>query len=207
MIKEVCVENFSEALRAQSLGASRIELCENLHVGGTTPSYGTIVLCKKYLKIPLFVMIRPRGGNFVYNDLELEIMKNDIEICKKLGVDGVVFGILDKNNRVNTAHVRELCELAEGMSITFHKAIDHCTSPIEALRHIKMIGMIDRVLSSGGKESALEGKEILNKMIHFSQQAPLIVVAGKVTNENIDQIKDQIPSKEYHGRKIVGSIE
>ena len=207
MIKEVCVENFSEALKAQSLGASRIELCENLHVGGTTPSYGTIALCKKYLKIPLYVMIRPRGGDFVYNELEIEIMKKDIQICKELGVEGIVFGILNKKDKVDTTRVRELCEQAEGLSITFHKAIDHCASPIEALRHIKMIGMIDRVLSSGGKESALEGEEILNKMIHFSQQAPLIVVAGKVTNKNIDQIEDRIPSKEYHGRRIVGELE
>ncbi|MDC1106846.1 copper homeostasis protein CutC [Prolixibacteraceae bacterium] len=206
MIKEVCVESFQEALKAEALGASRIELCENLHVGGTTPSYGTIAMCKKYLKIPLFVMIRPRGGDFVYSDIEIKIMKKDILICKELGADGVVFGVLRTDNEIHTTAVRELCELKGNMSVTFHKAIDECSHPDQALKHIKMIGMIDRVLSSGGKDTALEGAEMLNKMRQASQQAPIIVVAGKVTKDNIEEVKKLIPAKEFHGRRLVGNI-
>ncbi|QZE14944.1 copper homeostasis protein CutC [Halosquirtibacter laminarini] len=206
MIKEVCVENFEEAIKAQKMGASRIELCENLHVGGTTPSYGTIALCKKYLKIPFFVMIRPRGGNFVYNDIEVEIMKKDIKLCRELGVEGIVFGVLNQKAEINTQVVQELCVLARGMSITFHKAIDECPRPDLAIKHIKMIGSIDRVLTSGGKPTAIEGMEMLKKMRDAARQDPVIIVAGKVTKDNIDEIKEMIPAKEFHGRRLVGDL-
>ncbi|QZT38320.1 copper homeostasis protein CutC [Halosquirtibacter xylanolyticus] len=206
MIKEVCVESFQEALKAEALGASRIELCENLHVGGTTPSYGTIAMCKRHLKIPFFVMIRPRGGDFIYSDLELQIMKKDIKVCKELGADGVVFGVLRGDHEIHTTAVRELCELSGNMSVTFHKAIDTCPRPDLAIKHIKMIGMVDRVLSSGGKETALEGAEMLNKMRQASQQAPIVIVAGKVTKENLEEIKKAVPAKEFHGRRLVGDI-
>ena len=124
MIKEACVESFEKALEAQSNGANRIELCENLAVGGTTPSYGTVKICLEKLNIPIFPMIRARGGNFVYSKDEIKIMKEDIKIFKELGVKGVVLGCLTSDNKIDLEFTKELVDLAYPMEVTFHKSRD-----------------------------------------------------------------------------------
>lgn len=121
MIKEVCVESFSEALAAEKRGADRIELCDNLYLGGTTPSYGTIKMAMEKLTIPAFPIIRPRGGNFHYSKEEIEIMKDDIKVCKSLGAKGVVLGVLTADNKVDFETLKELVELASPMEVTFIK--------------------------------------------------------------------------------------
>ncbi|MDP4206356.1 MAG: copper homeostasis protein CutC [Bacteroidota bacterium] len=202
MIKEACVENIREAIAAEKAGASRLELCENLQVGGTTPSYGTIKYCKQQLRIPFFSMIRPRGGNFVYSDLEFTIMKEDIQVCKLLGADGVVFGILKSDNTIDIERTRELVELAKPMQVTFHKAFDLVSNPVAEMERLIQIG-VDRILTSGTKDTALQGQNILNELIIKANGRIQIVVAGNVTAENLGEVKRLIPSLEYHGRRIV----
>ena len=202
ILKEVCVESFKEALEAEKRGADRIELCENLSVGGTTPSYGTIKKSLEKLKIPVFPMIRPRGGDFCYSLDELEIMKEDIKKCKSLGVKGVVFGMLTKDKKINFELVKEFVSLAYPMEVTFHKAIDEVENPIELIDEFIKIG-VKRILSSGTKETALEGKDILNSMIKKADRKIKIIVAGKVTNENFLEVSEKIISSEYHGKKII----
>lgn len=202
MLKEKCIGSFKEAIEAQKLGADRVELCDNLEEGGTTPSYGTIKMTVEKLDIPAFVIIRPRGGDFYYSPEEIEIMKEDIKICKSLGVKGVVLGILNRDNTINYEVTKELVTLAKPMEVTFHKAIDELKNPEEEVEKLASIG-IDRILSSGTKATALEGAEILNKMLEKANGKIKIVVAGKVTKENLKEVSTKIPSTEFHGKKIV----
>lgn len=201
-VKEVCVESFQEAVLAAAAGATRIELCENLSCGGTTPSYGTIKKTIEKLQIPVMVMIRPRGGDFCYTNDEFEIMREDIRMCNLLGAAGVVFGLLKPNQTIDIERTKELVNLARPMPVTFHKAIDETKDILQSVIHLKNIG-IDRILSSGGETTAFEGSEILLKMIEIAGDQMKIIVAGKVTWENFEEIKNLIPSDEYHGRRLV----
>ena len=202
MIKEACVESFEKALEAQSNGANRIELCENLVVGGTTPSYGTVKICLEKLNIPIFPMIRARGGNFVYSKDEIEIMKEDIKIFKELGVKGVVLGCLTSDNKIDLEFTKELVDLAYPMEVTFHKSIDEILNPLDYIDDLVNIG-IKRILTSGGKATALEGKDLINEMIKKSNGRLKIVVAGKVTKENLNGLSNLISADEFHGKLIV----
>ncbi len=202
MIREKCIGSFLEAIEAQELGAERVELCDNLTEGGTTPSYGTIKMVVEKLNIPTFVIIRPRGGDFYYTPEEIEIMKEDIKVCKNLGVKGVVIGTLNRDNTINYEAIQDMITLAKPMSVTFHKAIDELKDPVSEVKKLAKIG-VNRILTSGTKETALEGKEILKKMIKEAGDEIIIIVAGKVTKENLDKISTLIPTKEYHGKKIV----
>ena len=202
MIKEACVESFEKALEAQSNGANRIELCENLAVGGTTPSYGTVKVCLEKLNIPIFPMIRARGGNFVYSKDEIEIMKEDIKVFKDLGVKGLVLGCLTSDNKIDLELTKTLVNLAYPMEITFHKAIDEISNPLDYIEDLVNIG-IKRILTSGGKATALEGKDLINEMIKKSNGRLKIVVAGKVTKENLNELSNLISADEFHGKLIV----
>ena len=202
MIKEVCVESFSEALAAEKRGADRRELCDNLYLGGTTPSYGTIKMAMEKLTIPAFPIIRPRGGNFHYSKEEIEIMKEDIKVCKSLGAKGVVLGVLTADNKVDFETLKELVDLASPMEVTFHKAVDELENPVEVIDRFVEIG-VKRILSSGTKETALEGKDILNAMIKKADNRITILIAGKVTSDNFEEVAAAIPSTEYHGKKII----
>jgi len=206
MILEACVETIDEALKARENGANRIELCADLLEGGITPSFGLISSAKTYLDIPIMVMIRPRGGNFVYNEREIEIMKKDIDLCKQLEADGIVLGLLNPNKTIDMDNTRLLCEYAFPLQVTFHKAIDETQDPLHEFCLLKESALVNRVLTSGGAVSALEGKDVLKQMIEIAGNNLTIIVAGGVTNENIDMIKEVIPSSEYHGRKIVGVL-
>ena len=202
MIKEACVESFEKALEAQNNGADRIELCENLSVGGTTPSYGTVKICLEKLNIPIFPMIRARGGNFVYSKDEIEIMKEDIKVFKDLGVKGLVLGCLTSDNKIDLELTKTLVNLAYPMEITFHKAIDEISNPLDYIEDLVNIG-IKRILTSGGKATALEGKDLINDMIKKSNGRLKIVVAGKVTKENLNDLSNLISADEFHGKLIV----
>ncbi len=202
MIREKCIGSYLEAIEAEELGAERVELCDNLYEGGTTPSYGTIKKVVEKLSIPVFVIIRPRGGDFFYNEDEIEIMKEDIRVCKSLGVSGVVIGALNTNKSINYDVIKEMVDLAKPMSVTFHKAIDELENPVIEVQKLAKIG-VNRILTSGTKETALEGKDIINDMIKEAKDDIIIVVAGKVIKDNLEEISKLIPSKEYHGKKIV----
>jgi len=202
IIKEACIENFTQAFVAQNAGASRIELCENLAEGGTTPSYGTIKACIEKLAIPSFVMIRPRGGDFVYSEEELQIMQADINCCKALGVPAVVFGLLTKDGAIDETNTRKLIELARPMQVTFHKAFDELREPLKGLETLIQLG-VDRILTSGTKATAHEGAEILNQLITRADGRIIIVAAGKVTKDNLNKLIQHIRTSEFHGKKIV----
>lgn len=202
MIKEACVESFIDAIEAEKRGADRIELCDNLSQGGTTPSYGTIKLALSTLKIPVFPIIRPRGGDFYYTPAEIEVIKEDIKICKSLGAKGVVLGILTADKKIDFKTLAEFMELAKPMEVTFHKAIDELEDPTLVIDELINLG-VKRILSSGTKPTALEGKDILNKMIKKAGDRLTIVVAGKVTKEILPEVSSLIPAKEYHGKVIV----
>ncbi|HEX3009177.1 MAG TPA: copper homeostasis protein CutC [Bacteroidales bacterium] len=202
MILEACVESYSEAIAFQLAGAGRIELCENLFVGGTTPSYGTIKMCCNNLNIPVATMIRPRGGDFCYSDDEFSIMQEDVKVCKALGSQGVVFGMLTKENKIDVERTKILVNLAGSMQTVFHKAFDEVNDPFEALEQLIEIG-ITRILTSGTKETAFEGQEILRKLIKQAAGRITILAAGKVTFENLQQLQEIIPASEFHGKRIV----
>ena len=187
ILKEVCVENLAEALEAEKRGADRIELCDNLSFGGTTQSYGTIKKALEKLKIPVFPIIRPRGGDFFYTEDEIEIMKEDVKMCKSLGAEGVVLGMLTKDKKIDFSLVKEFVSLAYPMEVTFHKAIDELENPVEAVEGLINAG-VKRILSSGTKETALEGAEILNKMIEKADGRIIIVAAGRITAENFQEV-------------------
>ena len=202
MIKEACVESLIDALEAEKRGADRIELCDNLSQGGTTPSYGTIKVALSTLKIPVFPIIRPRGGDFYYTPAEIEVIKEDIKVCKSLGAKGVVLGLLTKDKKIDLEVLSQLVELAKPMEVTFHKAIDELEDPTLVIDELINIG-VKRILSSGTKPTALEGKDMLNKMIEKAGDRLTIVVAGKVTKEILPEVSSLIPAKEYHGKVIV----
>ena len=202
MIKEACVESLVDAIEAEKRGADRIELCDNLSQGGTTPSYGTIKIALSTLKIPVFPIIRPRGGDFYYTPAEIEVIKEDIKVCKSLGAKGVVLGLLTKDKKIDLEVLSQLVELAKPMEVTFHKAIDELEDPTLVIDELINIG-VKRILSSGTKPTALEGKDMLNKMIEKAGDRLTIVVAGKVTKEILPEVSSLIPAKEYHGKVIV----
>ena len=199
---EACVGNYKEGKRAEELGANRIELCDNLAQGGTTPSYGTILQCKKDINIDINVIIRPRGGNFVYSKEELSIMKNDIKLCKDIGVTGVVFGFLKEDNTLDYETTKEFVELAKPLSVTFHMAFDEIENKFDALDKLIDLG-VDRVLTKGGLDNAFKNKDTLKELVEHAKDKIIILQGGGVTKDNFLALKDYTNAREFHGTKIV----
>ena len=162
MILEVIGFNIESCIAAEQAGASRIELCDNPAEGGTTPSMGMILQAKKRLTIPLHVMIRPRGGDFLYHADEFEIMQRDIIFCKEQGIDGIVTGILNEDGTVDKQRTSLLVTLAYPMTVTFHRAFDRAADKVQALEHVIETGC-ERILTSGGMPTAAEGIEIAER--------------------------------------------
>ncbi len=200
---EACVETLEDAILAAQNGANRIELCGDLSVGGITPSAELTVSCLTALHIPIMAMVRPRGGNFVYSPAEFAEMKASIDYFKSVGVAGVVFGILDENNEVDVARTEALTELAKPLLVTFHKAIDDTPDPSESIQKLAQIAGIQRVLTSGGKATALEGSTMLRKMQAIAEGKITVLAAGKVTKENLGEVHHAVGTSEYHGKRIV----
>ena len=206
ILLEACVGCYKEAKKAELQGADRIELCDNLGEGGTTPSYGTIYLATQNINIPIAVIIRPRGGDFVYSNDEFEIMKKDIVICKELGVETVVFGILNKENKIDIERTKELIDLASGLKVTFHMAFDEIDDKFEALKQLISMN-VDRVLTKGCKTCALDGKNTLKNLVEKSDNRITILVGGGVTYKNYKELSNYIGCNEMHGSKIVGTLK
>ena len=164
MILEICANSYQSAMNAEKAGAHRIELCSELAVGGITPSYGLIKRVMQDISIPVHVLIRPRSGNFTYSKEEFEIMKEDILLFRKLGVSGIVSGILADNNRViDYGRTQELVAISDQMSFTFHRAFDWVNQPVDAALALQKIG-VDRILSSGQQTSAEKGISLMKKL-------------------------------------------
>jgi copper homeostasis protein len=165
---EACVETLEQAILAEKNGAHRIELCADLSVGGLTPSRELITTVRQQLNIPVMVIIRPTPGGFVYTEPEIEEMKQAIDFCKKIKVAGVVLGILTLDNEIDAEKTKALVDFAQPLQVTFHKAVDETTNPVRATETLMQIPGIQRILTSGGAPTALEGKEVLKKMIAVS---------------------------------------
>jgi len=198
---EIAVFNYESAVIAEQCGADRIELCENYSAGGITPQPELIRKVKSKLKIPARIMIRPRAGNFIYNDSEFEEMKNSINHCSVLGMDGVVFGVLEENNLIDKRRCTELVQLAKPMHATFHRAFDEVKNPVEALEEIIECGF-DRILTSGQKQTAVEGAKIISELIIQAKERIIIMPGGGVRAENILEIKNRTGAKEFHSAAV-----
>lgn len=199
---EICANSVESCLAAQEGGADRVELCAGIPEGGTTPSYGEIKLARKLLtKTKLHVIIRPRGGDFLYTPLELERMEEDIRICRELGVDGVVFGCLTEEGEIDKEANRRLVELARPMSVTFHRAFDRTADPMKALEDIISLGC-NRILTSGQQPKAIDGINLLAQLEKKLKEYPLppiqLLAGSGVNEENIRQIFDATGIHEYH---------
>ena len=199
---EICANSVESCLAAQEGGADRVELCAGIPEGGTTPSYGEIKLARKLLtKTKLHVIIRPRGGDFLYTPLELERMEEDIRICRELGVDGVVFGCLTEEGEIDREANRRLVELARPMSVTFHRAFDRTADPMKALEDIISLGC-NRILTSGQQPNAIDGISLLAQLEKKLKEYPLppiqLLAGSGVNEENIRQIFDATGIHEYH---------
>ncbi len=203
---EVCIDSIQSAINAEIGGAARVELCDNLFEGGTTPSAGTIEVVRKHISIGLHVIIRPRGGDFLYSDLEFEIMKNDILMAKQLGANGVVFGILKADSTVDKDRNTELAALAQPMSTTFHRAFDMTADPFQALEDIISLG-IHRILTSGQERSVPEGVPLIAQLVKQAGDRIIILPGGGIDEFNIEKIVEATGVKECHisGRKKVSS--
>lgn len=194
---EACVNSVESALEAQKGGALRVELCDNLMEGGTTPSFGSIKWAREKLSIGLNVIIRPRGGDFCYSDLEYDMMVHDIKVCKETGVDGVVIGILTIDGSVDLERSRYLVELARPMSVTFHRAFDMTADPFMALEDLKRLG-VNRVLTSGQRPSAMEGRSLLKELVTAAGDDIIIMPGVGIDAANIRQLADETRAREFH---------
>lgn len=197
MVLEICASSIHSALAAQTGGAQRIELCENLGEGGTTPSFGTISLSKKLLQIDVYVLVRPRAGDFLYSEEEFEIMKADIENCKALGCEGVVIGLLKRDGEIDVKRTRELVELAAPMGVTFHRAFDRCKDPFKALEEVISTGC-ERILTSGLKNTALDAIGLLKGLIEQAADRIIIMPGAGINATNIKDLKEKTNAKEFH---------
>lgn len=203
---EVCVDSVESALAAQEGGADRVELCDNLMEGGTTPSAGMIEVACERLQIGLHVIIRPRGGDFVYSETELEVMRRDIIRAKALRCDGVVLGMLTPDGEIDLDRTAELVELARPLSVTFHRAFDMTADPFRALDDLIGLG-VDRVLTSGQEASALEGVDLIRDLVRRAGDR-IVVMPGGGVGRHIRKIVERSGVREVHltATKTVESV-
>lgn len=204
MVLEICVDSVESARSAQSGGAQRVELCSDLLEGGITPSVGLIGAVRESLAVPVFVMIRPRAGDFFYSAEEFNVMKRDIGAAKSAGADGVVLGVLLRNGEVDVERTRALVDLARPMGVTFHRAIDWAQRMEEALEHVISTGA-DRVLTSGGMPTAGQGIETIARLVAAGEDRISVMVCGNIRRENIGEIAKRTNASEFHAslrRKI-----
>ncbi len=194
---EVCANSVASCLAAQEGGAYRVELCAGIPEGGTTPSYGDIAVARELLDIRLNVIIRPRGGDFLYSALEHRIMMKDIEMAHELGVDGIVIGCLTPEGEVDMPRNRELIEAAGGMSVTFHRAFDMCRDPLDSLERIIELGC-DRILTSGQEPKAEQGVPLLKKLVDQADGRIIIMPGSGINQHNIAAIAKGSGAKEFH---------
>jgi copper homeostasis protein len=189
VLLEVCANSVTSALAAQKGGAARVELCENLFEGGTTPSHGEIVLARKQLHIKLYVLIRPRGGDFLYTDLEYDIICADINYCIEAGCDGVVIGILKADGTVDKERCLKLVQMAKKakLGVTFHRAFDMSADLYQALEDIIEIGC-ERILTSGGKSTAMEGSRMIANLIKKAAGRIIIMPGSGINEHNVTDL-------------------
>lgn len=196
-IIEIATSDFLTTRSAVEGGADRIELCANLAEGGTTPSYGHIKKCRETFDVLIYPIIRPRGGDFLYNDEEFEIMMQDINLCKQLGCDGVVIGLLNKDGSIDIKRTSALVEAAYPLGVTFHRAFDRCRDPFEAMEQLIEIGC-ERILTSGQKPVATEASELIAQLNKAADERIIIMPGSGVRKENIKTLAEKTGCVEFH---------
>ncbi len=196
---EACVDSVESALAAERGGAARVELCANLAEGGTTPSGATIAVCRARLGIPIHVLVRPRGGDFHYSDLEVEVMRRDIQLAKELGAHGIVIGVLRRNATVDVERTTALIEVARPLSVTFHRAFDVTRDAERALEDVIGSGA-DRVLTSGQAGTAVDGSKLIGQLVRHAGDAIGIVAAGGINGQNVARLTAETRVREVHLR-------
>lgn len=206
MIIEIAANSYESAKIASLAGADRIELCSNLEVGGTTPSPGQLRCAKNHLTIPIHVLIRPRGGDFVYGDSEMEEMIESIKYCRSIGVEGVVLGVLTPEGSVDIDKTRKILSYTEGMVTTFHRAFDMVTHQDRALESIIELGF-DRILTSGGQQSTPEGIKQIAALVQQANGRITIMPGGGINENNIEDVIQFTGATEFHlsGKVLVKS--
>ena len=195
MIIEVCAESYEYALKAEKAGADRIELCKDLHLDGLTPDYESAKKTIDSLNIPVFILIRPREGNFIYAHKEFELMKSDIIKFKEMGCKGIVSGVLNNDNSIDIKKTRELVELSRPLEFTFHRAFDKVNNPLYEIENLIGLG-IDRVLTSGQKEKAIDGLVLLKQLNSISNNRIKIMPGSGINKSNIVNF---VNFEEIHG--------
>lgn len=194
---EVCLDSAESAVIADRAGADRVELCENLFGGGTTPSPGTIKITRDAVSLGLHVIIRPRPGDFCYTDTEFRVMVEDVRYCRELGVDGVVIGILREDGSVDMERNAALIREAGDMSVTFHRAFDVTRDPFRALEDIIELGC-QRILTSGQEATVLEGADMIREIIARASGRIIIMPGGDITERKLEKIIRETAASEYH---------
>lgn len=196
---EACTNSIQSTIEAEKGGAGRVELCDNLYEGGTTPSPACIELACSKVKIPVYVMIRPRGGDFMYSDLEIEIMKRDIEFSKQLGAAGVVFGVLCSDGSVNVEQTKDLTFFSQslGLGVTFHRAFDMVNNPEKALEDIIFCGC-ERILTSGGENKAYDGRHLIKRMVDQAKGRIRIMAGSGINPANAEEMISYTGITEIH---------
>ena len=195
MIIEVCAESYEYAVKAEKAGADRIELCKDLHLDGLTPDYESVKRTIDTLNIPVFILIRPREGNFIYSNKEFELMKSDIVKFKEIGSKGIVSGVLNDDKTIDTERTKELVELSRPMEFTFHRAFDVVTDPLNEIENLINMG-VDRLLTSGQKDKAIEGLDLIKKLNNISNNRIKIMPGSGINKSNIVNFKS---FEEIHG--------
>lgn len=201
---EVIAFNIESVLLAESSGAHRIELCDNPAEGGTTPSYGVIKTARKKSSLQLYPIIRPHGGDFLYSNTSFEVMKRDILLCKEIGCDGVVIGILQADGSIDKRRTAALVEIAYPLGVTFHRAFDRVANPFEALEDVIACGC-ERILTSGLKPTATEGIDMIAQLVTQAKDRIIIMPGSGVRADNIAAIAQQTGATEFHSSARIPS--
>jgi copper homeostasis protein len=199
ILVEACVDSVASSLAAERGGARRLELCDALFDGGTTASAGMIAACRAAVSIPIFVLIRPRGGSFVYSEAERDVMRRDVVIARELGANGVVIGGLNPDGRVDVALVKSLIEAAGGLPVTFHRAFDLAPDLESALETLVEAG-VERVLTSGGAPTAAEGATALATLVRQARARIVLMAGGGIHEGNVREIVSRSNVAEVHVR-------
>lgn len=197
MLFEVCLQSVDGAMAAERGGAQRVELCSALIEGGISPSLGTIQACRDAVDLDIMVMIRPRGGDFHYSERELEAMAHDIEACKRIGVSGIVFGMLASNGEVARTQVKSFVELAGEMDVCFHRAFDVCAEPFQALEELIDLG-VTRILTSGQEATVPEGLSLIRELVERAAGRIEILPGCGITSANVAEVIAATGVQQFH---------
>jgi len=196
-VLEIATSDFETTGSAVGGGADRIELCANLGEGGTTPSYGSIYQCRESFDVLIYPIIRPRGGDFLFTDDEYQVMLHDVKLCKQLGCDGVVIGLLNQDGTIDIKRTAALVDIAYPMGVTFHRAFDRCRDAFEAMEQLIQIGC-ERILTSGQQPTVNEGIDLISELNKVADHRITIMPGGGVRKENIRVLAEKTGCREFH---------